>query len=125
MKQHVLVVDDDRYIREFVNMLLDKEFGERLDIELCGNGKEALERVKDHPYKLVITDVMMPEIDGFELIEKLRINHDIPIIAMSAGFREANSTSVLKVADTLGADVVIDKSDLSKKLASTARLFLG
>ncbi|CAH0540713.1 response regulator [Vibrio marisflavi] len=125
MKQRALVVDDDRYIRLFVNTLLNKEFGEQLDIGLCSNGKEALELVETESYSLVITDVMMPEIDGFELITQLRQSHTMPIIAMSGGFRNADSGSVLKVADSLGADVVIDKADLSKELVNTARLFLG
>ncbi|MCL9782260.1 response regulator [Vibrio sp. S4M6] len=125
MTQRALVVDDDRYIRQYVLALLEGEFGDQLSISTCCNGKEALECLASQSYNLVITDVMMPEMDGYQLIERIRLNHDLPTIAISAGFRNADPQSVLNMADSLGADAIVSKEYLGQDLVNTARLFLG
>ena len=65
----ILIVDDVDYIRKSITKVLgDNGF----ECEMCKNGKEAVERVQENGYDLIITDMMMPEMDGFEFMEFLR-----------------------------------------------------
>jgi len=82
-KPHVLLVDDNADMREYVRSLLAGRF----EVVTAGNGNLALEEIHRRPPALVLTDVMMPEMDGFELLSVLRRNPataTIPIIMLSA-----------------------------------------
>jgi CheY-like chemotaxis protein len=75
----------------------------------AGNGREALELVENHRVGLLLTDLMMPELSGFELIRTLRLDHpSLPIIAMSADADLRNDRS-LELATEAGAHVVLEK----------------
>ncbi|ABF41400.1 multi-sensor signal transduction histidine kinase [Candidatus Koribacter versatilis Ellin345] len=79
----LLLADDNRDMREYIERLL----GSRYRIRAASNGKRALEMATEDPPDLVLTDVMMPEMDGFELLAALRANSatsTIPIIVLSA-----------------------------------------
>ena len=69
MKKRILVVDDEPRMRRFVQMNLDLEGYEVMEAE---NGLRALERVRDDLPDLVVLDVMMPDLDGFETLEHIR-----------------------------------------------------
>lgn len=80
----VLVVDDERYIVDFVGVLLEEE-GYR--VLRAYDGQEAWELVRSTTPDLVISDVMMPRMNGLELLRRLRASHElggIPVILMSA-----------------------------------------
>jgi PAS domain S-box-containing protein len=82
-KPVVLLVDDNADMREYVRSLLAGRF----EVVTTGNGKQALEEVNRRPPALVLTDVMMPEMDGFTLLSTLRHTPEtatIPIIMLSA-----------------------------------------
>lgn len=82
-KPVVLIVDDNADMREYVRSLLAGRF----EVVTTGNGKLALEEVNRRPPALVLTDVMMPEMDGFALLSALRSNPataTIPTIMLSA-----------------------------------------
>jgi CheY-like chemotaxis protein len=79
----ILIVDDEPSIRDFLAVVLNDE-GFR--VSTAGNGQEALDLAKQAPPDVVLTDLMMPVADGYELIDNIRA-HQIPvraIIAMSA-----------------------------------------
>jgi two-component system OmpR family response regulator len=79
----ILVVDDEPAIREFLAFVLSDE-GFR--VQTAMDGREALAAAREHPPDVVLTDLMMPVSDGYELIDSLRADH-LPvraIIAMSA-----------------------------------------
>ena len=79
----VLVADDNADMRDYLTRLL----AERYQVEAVANGKEALARVLDHPPDLVLSDVMMPGLEGFGLVKALRENprtSAVPIILLSA-----------------------------------------
>ena len=78
----ILIVDDDVYIRELVGTLLKNEgFG----ILEASNGYEALDKLSEEPVILCIVDIMMPEMDGFDLCRNIRKYYeDIPILMLSA-----------------------------------------
>ena len=76
MKAKVLVVDDEKDIRELIKFYLNKEGFEVLE---AGDGEEALEIFENEYIDLGIIDVMMPVMDGFELVENLKEFKDIPV----------------------------------------------
>ncbi len=79
----VLLVDDNADMRNYVARLL----ASRYEVEAVANGEEALERALDHPPDLVLSDIMMPRLDGFGLLKALRGNPAtaaLPVILLSA-----------------------------------------
>jgi CheY-like chemotaxis protein len=84
----VLVVDDDTAIRFAVRMFLDSS---GFTVIEASDGVQALRQLADRPADLVLVDLFMPEMDGFELIRTLRCGHpEMKIIAMSGGNRSGN-----------------------------------
>ena len=79
-----LVVDDDPTARELVRRLLE---GDGWKVIEADNGRTALERVADQTPNVILLDLMMPEMDGFEFVEQLRLRPEgrsVPIIAITA-----------------------------------------
>ncbi|NOK20877.1 response regulator transcription factor [Corallococcus carmarthensis] len=79
----VLVVDDEQDIAEAIQAILEEE---QLRVVICGNGREALARLKDEKPDLAIIDVMMPVMNGYETIDAIRKDGTLhfPILVMSA-----------------------------------------
>ena len=76
-----LVVDDERSIRNIIKELLEME---EHTVETAGNGVEALEKLEQGKYDLMISDIKMPEMDGIELLEQAHNKyHDLPIVMIS------------------------------------------
>ncbi|RJX41475.1 DNA-binding response regulator [Paenibacillus pinisoli] len=78
---HVLIVDDDPHIRELVSVILAKE---GYQVQQASDGKEAMDAMDDAPADMVILDIMMPNMDGWELCRNLREQYDIPILMVTA-----------------------------------------
>jgi two-component system OmpR family response regulator len=93
----VLVVDDDPHIRELVRVCLR---GEGLDIYEAGDGVEALARLEAVRADIVVIDVMMPNLDGWELCRQLREAGDTPVLMLTA----KGETSQKLKGFQLGAD---------------------
>ena len=102
---NILIVDDeDTLLEAFEDYLSD--FSDRLEVSLASNGNEAVNVLENKPVDLVVTDLMMPEMDGFELLTYLNNNFpSIPIIVMS-GYGNAETKNRLKSQDSL---VFLDK----------------
>ncbi|MCD9022613.1 response regulator transcription factor [Cohnella silvisoli] len=77
----VLVVDDDAHIRELVRLYLEDE---GIEVVQKRNGAEALEYAENHSPDLVVLDIMMPGMDGWDLCAKLRELGDMPILMITA-----------------------------------------
>jgi len=77
----LLVVDDELNIRELIKKYAKYE---GYDVEVACNGIEAIDKVKENEYDIVIMDVMMPELDGFSAVREIRKFSDIPVIVLSA-----------------------------------------
>ena len=103
-KYRVLIVEDDEEIRNYIA----KEFGDKFHIMESRNGKEALEQIFKKTPDLVISDIMMPEMDGLTLCRKIKqnvnLNH-IPVILLTAKTREEDNLEGLNT----GADAYIMK----------------
>ncbi|WP_303921465.1 two-component regulator propeller domain-containing protein [Draconibacterium sediminis] len=95
-KPHVLVVEDDADLKEFLCTGLSKHF----NVECADNGREALEKIEANTPDLILSDVMMPEMDGFELCTQLRndLNYShIPVIFLTAKTMQEDQIKGLKL----------------------------
>jgi CheY-like chemotaxis protein len=102
----LLVVEDDLYLRKLMSQALTDQ-GHTLSV--AGDGREALAQLARSVPDLLITDVIMPEMDGFELIMKVRKTYpSLRVLAISAGGRNSSST-YLDISRTIGADRVLGK----------------
>jgi len=103
--KRVLVVDDRPDTLGF--MLLGLESA-GFEVEVAANGREALERQREHAADVVITDIFMPEMDGLETIDRIKAQFPhTRIIAMSSGV--GRMQDYLKVAGQIGADATLLK----------------
>lgn len=81
MSERILVVDDDAKILTLVRTYLERE---GLAVVVAGNGREALQAFHQHLPRLVVLDLMLPELDGFALLRILREDTDVPVLILSA-----------------------------------------
>jgi len=113
----VLVVDDESRMVEFIAMNLELEGFRAVR---AANGSEALEKAsKEHP-DLVLLDIMMPEMDGFETLQGLRETSSVPVIFLTAKSEEVDRIKGLD----LGADDYITKPFSPRELVSRIRAVL-
>jgi DNA-binding response OmpR family regulator len=112
-KKKVLLVDDERAILKIISIKLRIS---GYDVITASNGQEALDLVKKDSLDLMLLDIIMPGIDGFEVLEKLRAFSELPVIVFSA--RPENAQKAL----SLGANDFIDKpfnvDDMVKRMES-------
>ena len=103
-KQVILVVDDNEEVLDF----LADDLGEKYTVITATDGKDAFKKLYETPVQLIISDVMMPEMDGFELCEKIKSDFEIshiPIILLTA-----KNTLQSKIEGLhSGADAYIEK----------------
>lgn len=103
----ILVIDDDPNIRAVVKTYLTLG-GD--DVDTAENGKIGLMLAGLHQYDLVVTDIVMPERDGFEVIMQLRrTSPSVRIIGMSGGVVKLDKADLLNSAKLMGADRVLPK----------------
>ncbi|HEU4643632.1 MAG TPA: PAS domain-containing protein, partial [Gemmatimonadaceae bacterium] len=115
----VLVVDDNADMRRYLVRLLESRYA----VECASDGEEALERARAHPPDVVVTDIMMPRVDGTALIEALRADartSDIPVIVLSA---RAGEEAVLDGLEH-GADDYLVKPFSARELLARVRTHL-
>ena len=109
--EKILLVDDEVDILEFLKYNLEQD---NFEVLVSSNGKDALKKISQNP-DLIVLDIMMPEMDGFEVYEQIKKNkeyQDIPIIFLTA---KSGETDEIKGLD-LGASDYIQKPISPKKL---------
>jgi CheY-like chemotaxis protein len=117
----VLVIDDDLQVRKLLRSLLERE---GYEVALADNGKEGLDAYGQAPADLVITDLIMPEKEGIEMILALRQRSPaVKIIAISGGARIGPETH-LRMAERLGANRTFSKPVDRKALLAAIRELL-
>jgi len=105
VRKKILIVDDD----PFVLTLLEKAIidDNQHEVMKANNGIEALELAEQHKFDLIISDIIMPEMDGVEFIQKLRESHkDIPVIAISGGGENCDGQDYINFAGYFADDVL-------------------
>ena len=120
MAKKILAVDDERHIVRLVQINLEKE---GYEVVTASNGREALEKVDSEKPDLVVMDVMMPEMDGFETthaIRGIRRYRNLPIIALTAKAMKGDREKCLEA----GLSDYITKPVDTDKLLSLIRYWL-
>lgn len=112
--KRVLVVDDEPRMIDFIRMNLELEGFQVLEAQ---NGMEALESIRTNLPDLVLLDVMMPQLDGFETLRMLREFSNIPVIMLTAKGEEDDKVQGLE----LGADDYLTKPFGPRELSSRIR----
>ncbi|MCP4898933.1 MAG: response regulator [bacterium] len=119
--KRVFVVDDEPDVVELLRTILESE---GFDVGVATEGSTALEQILSNPPDLLILDLMMPDIDGFELLKLLRLDSagaQIPVLIVSARTGQQDQIESLQ----LGANAYICKPFSPRKLVFQVRLLLG
>ena len=120
MFSKVLVVDDSPVDRRLVSSLLKRD--PFIEAEFAENGAEALEKIENQVPKLILTDLVMPEMDGLSFVRAVaRRNSMVPIILMTAHGSGAVAAEALRC----GATSYIPKSQLVERLVGSVQRILG
>ncbi len=117
MSGTILVVDDDRSIRDVARAALEAE-GFRVDE--ASTGLEALEKFRALRPDLIVLDVMLPEVDGFEICRRLRAESDVPIVMLTARAEDVDKIVGLE----LGADDYVTKPFNPRELVARVKAVL-
>ncbi len=117
MAQRILIVDDEENIRDLASLYLEKE---GFAVDGVGSGREAIARFGQTVPALVILDVMMPGMDGFEVCRTLRREHDVPILMLTARSEDVDKIVGLE----LGADDYMTKPFNPRELVARVKAIL-
>ncbi|MCI7448695.1 response regulator [Blautia sp. HCP3S3_D9] len=116
-KQKILIVDDDNNIAELIALYLTKEC---FETKIVNDGEEALKKFASFHPDLIILDLMLPGIDGYQVCREIRHTSDVPIIMLSAKGETFDKVLGLE----LGADDYMIKPFDSKELVARVRAVL-
>jgi len=112
----VLIVDDSALDRELARRILAED--SQLTVETVEDGRAALDRLKAGGVDLVLTDLLMPDINGLQLVTTIRVDHpDVPVIIMTGGGTEVVAMNAL----AQGAASYVPKRMLNDWLSNTIR----
>ena len=119
----ILVIDDDEFVRGLMARLLGREGH---TVTCAPDGAAGLTAFREGRYDMVITDIIMPEMEGIEFIMTLREEDpDVPLMAISGGGEGTGPTEPLQDARLLGADASLAKPFEVKLLVQTVDELLG
>ena len=116
-KQKILIVDDDNNIAELISLYLTKEC---FDTKIVNDGEEALQAFETYSPNLILLDLMLPGIDGYQVCREVRTKSNIPIIMLSAKGEIFDKVLGLE----LGADDYMMKPFDSKELVARVKAVL-
>ena len=116
-KQKILIVDDDENIAELISLYMTKEC---FETKIVYDGESALNEVENFNPDLILLDLMLPEIDGYQVCREVRQKHTTPIIILSAKGEVFDKVLGLE----LGADDYLEKPFDSKELVARAKAVL-
>jgi CheY-like chemotaxis protein len=118
----ILLIDDDDLSRGAVHKMLERA---GYQVYSTGDGYGAIDHYRERPADLVITDLIMPDIDGLEVIQQLRrINPAVRVLAISGGGR-VEAEEYLSVARKFGAVEVLSKPFTGQELKKSVESALG
>ena len=116
--QCVMVVDDDPEIGELISRTLNLE---GYDVATASDGNAALSVMQEQSPDLLILDIVMPQLDGFQLLKVIRQRSNIPVIVFTARCE----AMILEGSVTLGVDDYLRKPFRPRELATLVRANLG
>jgi DNA-binding response OmpR family regulator len=107
----VLIIDDDEELGSMIKQYLEQH---NIELTLCHRGKTGLEAALTGRFDLVLLDVMLPDLDGFEVLQKLRVVSNLSVLLLSARGQSADRIRGLQ----LGADDYLPKPFIPEELAA-------
>ena len=110
----ILVVDDEKPISDIIKFNLEKE---GFEVVVAFDGQEAVEKVEEQNPDLIVLDVMLPKMDGLEVVREVRKTHSMPIIMVTA--KETEIDKVLGLE--LGADDYVTKPFSNRELVARVK----
>ena len=117
MKERILIIEDEEKIARFIELEL---IHEGYEVEKCADGRIGLEMAEGGNFSLVLLDIMLPELNGLEVLRRLRRSSDVPVIMLTA--RDAVMDKVAGLDQ--GADDYITKPFAIEELLARIRLVL-
>lgn len=117
MNKRILVVDDEERMVRFIRLNLEHDGFQVIE---AFNGKQAMNKIRETLPDMVLLDVMMPDLDGFDVLEMIRENNDVPVIMLTAKSEEDDRVKGLE----LGADDYITKPFSPRELTSRVKAVL-
>ena len=117
MAERILIVEDEEKIARFIELELKHE---GYEVSKCANGREGLAEAQKGSYDLMLLDIMLPELNGFEVLRRLRRTSALPVILLTA--RDAVMDKVAGLDG--GADDYITKPFAIEELLARIRLVL-
>lgn len=112
----ILIIDDDK---ELCTLIKRSVLSEEIEADICNSGREGIQQLKEREYQLVILDVMMPGMDGFETLEEIRKENSLPILMFTAKNDSASKVKGLRA----GADDYLTKPfDMDELIARIVSL---
>ncbi|EGL83988.1 two component transcriptional regulator, winged helix family [Caldalkalibacillus thermarum TA2.A1] len=120
MAEKILIVDDEKEMRHLLKLCLEQN---EYDIDEACSGDEALDKLLYNTYDLVLLDIMMPTVDGFEVLKKIRqdLEEDIPVVLLTA---LGDTEKVVKGLNLGGDDYIVkpfEPKELVARIASILR----
>ncbi|MCX6057780.1 MAG: response regulator transcription factor [Chloroflexi bacterium] len=116
-RRRILVVDDEERMVRFIRMNLEHD---GFQVSEAFNGKQAIQKLRDVTPDLILLDIMMPDLDGFEVLETLREISNVPVIMLTAKGEEDDRVRGLE----LGADDYVTKPFSPRELVSRVKAVL-
>ena len=116
-RRRILVVDDEERMVRFIRLNLEHD---GFQVSEAFNGRQAVQKLRDVSPDLILLDVMMPDLDGFEVLEMIREISNVPVIMLTAKGEEDDRVRGLE----LGADDYVTKPFSPRELVSRARAVL-
>jgi DNA-binding response OmpR family regulator len=116
-RRRILVVDDEERMVRFIRLNLEHD---GFQVSEAFNGKEAIQKIRDVTPDLILLDVMMPDLDGFEVLETVREVSTVPVIMLTAKGEEDDRVRGLE----LGADDYVTKPFSPRELVSRVKAVL-
>lgn len=113
----ILVVDDEELIR---NVIKEYLMMENYTVDEAGDGQEAIEKAKNNDYNLIIMDIMMPKMDGYQACKEIKKTKDVPFIILSARSEEYDKL----IGFDLGIDDYVTKPFSPKELVARVKAIL-
>ena len=123
MAQRILVVEDDQFLRELYSELLTDA---KYEVDLAEDGQEGLTKVQDGGYDLILLDIMLPKMDGLEVLKKLKEKppneKNGPVVLLT----NLGQDSIIKQGFELGASGYLIKSSMNPdQVLSEVKVFLS
>ncbi|MDK2793449.1 MAG: two-component system, OmpR family, response regulator ArlR [Caldanaerobacter sp.] len=117
MKEKILIVEDERQIARFLQLEFEHE---AYEVKIVYDGTSGVKEALEGDYDLVLLDIMLPGMDGYEVLKKIRENSDIPVIMLTAKYEVKDKVRGLDI----GADDYVTKPFSIEELFARVRAAL-